>query len=73
MRRPSNVEIERFLDRAHHLPLSYDPTGIARQGSGMNRVEEQLVTIGRGEADFGRACIVLAAWKHATSARSHRS
>lgn len=34
------------------------------QESHTHRLDEQLVTIGHGEADFGRARIALAAWKH---------
>lgn len=30
MHRPSNAEIERFLERSHKLPLSYYPIGIVR-------------------------------------------
>jgi len=38
VRRPSNAEIERFLDRSHNLPLSYGPTGIVRHGSVADRL-----------------------------------
>jgi uncharacterized protein (UPF0548 family) len=64
MRRPSNAEIERFLDRSHDLPLSYGPTGIVRQPLDLDRLDEQVVAIGHGEADFERARIALAGWKH---------
>ena len=64
MRRPSNAEIERFLDRSHNLPLSYGPTGIVRHRSRVDRLDEQVVTIGHGEVDFERARLALAGWKH---------
>src|SRR5437879_12786258 len=64
MRRPSNAEIERFLDRSHNLPLSYGPTGIVRHRSPVDRLDEQVVTIGHGEVDFERARLALAGWKH---------
>jgi uncharacterized protein (UPF0548 family) len=64
MRRPSNVEIERFLDRSHDLPLSYGPTGIVRRPSDVDRLDEHVVAIGHGEADFERARIALVQWQH---------
>jgi uncharacterized protein (UPF0548 family) len=63
-RRPTRREIERFIDRSHGLPLSYGPTGIVRHRPAVKRFDEQLVTIGRGEADFERACVALASWAH---------
>ena len=63
-RRPSNAEIEWFLDRSHNLPLSYGPTGIVRHRSRVDRLDEQVVTIGHGEVDFERARLALADWKH---------
>jgi uncharacterized protein (UPF0548 family) len=64
MRRPSPAAIERFLDRSRQLPLSYGPTGIVRHPSGTGRFDEQVVTIGHGNADFERARAALLSWKH---------
>jgi uncharacterized protein (UPF0548 family) len=64
MRRPSTAEIEQFLHRSRNLPLSYGPTGIVRHGSNVDRLDEQVVTIGHGEVDFKRARLALAGWKH---------
>jgi uncharacterized protein (UPF0548 family) len=64
LRRPSRREIERFLDRSHDLPLSYGPAGIVRRTSAGDRVGEHVLTIGHGEAEFERARVALAAWKH---------
>jgi len=64
LRPPTNREIERFLNRSHGLPLSYGPTGIVRHPRAVDRLDEQVVTIGHGEADFERARIALAGWTH---------
>jgi uncharacterized protein (UPF0548 family) len=64
MRRPSPAEIERFLDRSRGLPLSYGPTGLVRRTSDVDRLDEEVVTIGHGDADFERARIALGSWKH---------
>ena len=64
LKRPSRREIERFLERSHSLPVSYGPTGIVSDGSVVDRLDEQVVTIGCGEADFRRACLALAGWAH---------
>src|SRR3954470_2396210 len=64
LRRPTRCEIERFLDRSRGLPLSYRPTGMVRHRPAVEQFDEQMVTIGRGEADFERACVALASWTH---------
>src|SRR5262245_19515902 len=63
MRRPSAVAIERFLEASRALPLSYGPTGILARAAA-NRLDEQVATIGHGDADFARARRALTAWKH---------
>jgi uncharacterized protein (UPF0548 family) len=57
------TEIERFLDRSRSLPLSYGPIGILRHAPDVHGLDEQVVVIGHGEADFDRARIALAEWK----------
>lgn len=64
LRRPTAREIERFIDRSHGLPLSYGPTGIVRHRPAVKRFDEQVVTVGRGEADFERARLALVRWIH---------
>ena len=64
MRRPSIGDIERFLDRSRRLPLSYGPIGLLDNPSDRYKLDEQLVAIGHGAADFDLARIGLAAWKH---------
>jgi uncharacterized protein (UPF0548 family) len=62
-RRPSITDIERFLDRSRRLPLSYGPIGLVNHPADNQQLDEQVVTIGRGQADFERARAALAAWK----------
>jgi uncharacterized protein (UPF0548 family) len=62
-RRPSKIDIERFLDRSRQLPLSYGPIGLLDHPADHQQLDEQVVAIGRGEADFARARSALAAWK----------
>jgi uncharacterized protein (UPF0548 family) len=64
IRRPSAVEIERFNDRCAKLPLSYGPAGIVWRPADGGRLDEQVVTIGRGRDDFLRARDALTNWKH---------
>ena len=61
-RRPSDRVIERALDESRDLPLSYGPVGIAQAGHGPGRFDERVVSIGRGAADFRRACSALTRW-----------
>ena len=64
IRRPTTAEIDRFLDQSRGLPLSYGPTGITKHPSDVTRIDEQVVAVGHGHADFERARIALATWKH---------
>lgn len=61
--RPSTADVDRFLERSHGLPLSYGPTGIVRGPVVAGRLDEQVVRVGHGDADFERACGALASWK----------
>jgi uncharacterized protein (UPF0548 family) len=63
-RRPSSADIDRFLGASRDLPLSYDPVGIAAQPPSRRRFDEQVVRIGRGAGDCGRARDALMAWRH---------
>jgi uncharacterized protein (UPF0548 family) len=70
LRRPSPSAIERFLRESRDLPLSYSPIGIVNDTSAAkpergrtgHRVDEQVVTIGRGAPDLARAYSALVAW-----------
>ena len=62
-RRPSAAAIGRFLEDSHRLPLWNTPIGIATRRPERGRLDEQLVTIGQGPADFERARAALVAWR----------
>jgi uncharacterized protein (UPF0548 family) len=70
LRRPSPSAIDRFLRESRDLPLSYSPVGIVNgtnpvepaRGRGRRRLDEQVVTIGRGQRDLERAYAALVAW-----------
>ena len=64
VQRPSAAAIRRFLDRSRDLPLSYGPTGIIWQPPEGRRLDEHIVAIGHGDADFERARVALATWSH---------
>jgi uncharacterized protein (UPF0548 family) len=62
--RPSNREIDRFLDQCRALPLSYAPVGLVRERPTAGRFDEAVTAIGSGRDDFDRALSTLVAWKH---------
>lgn len=63
-RRPSAEIIERFLLDSQDLPLSYGPVGIARPGALRPGLDEAVVVVGNGVADFERARAALMTWVH---------
>jgi len=64
LRRPTPADIDRFHETSRDLPLSYGPVGILQQPPGVRRLDEQVIPVGRGEADFERARRALTGWKH---------
>jgi uncharacterized protein (UPF0548 family) len=62
-RRPSRQSIDLFLLESQALPLSYGPIGILGAETVHHRLDEAVVSIGRGELDFARARAALMAWK----------
>jgi uncharacterized protein (UPF0548 family) len=62
--RPSRSDLEEFLEASRHLPLSYDPIGIAKQSPAGFKVDQASAVIGHGQEAFERARIALTAWKH---------
>jgi uncharacterized protein (UPF0548 family) len=64
LRRPAPSDIARFHEASRDLPLSYGPVGILKAPSAGRRFDEQVVSVGRGDAHFERACRALQAWKH---------
>jgi uncharacterized protein (UPF0548 family) len=63
-RRPSPATIDRFLRDSQDLPLSYGPVGTVSGGTVRAGIDEAVTIIGRGRADFDRARVAIAAWKH---------
>ena len=62
--RPSAAEVQRFLDASRDLPLSYQPVGLAQTGGPGYDLDEEIVPVGTGEADFVGARDALASWRH---------
>ena len=63
LHRPSAQAIERFITQSRALELSYDPVGLAQRPTRSFDVDETVVVIGKGRADFERARAALTAWK----------
>jgi len=65
--RPSQSLIDRFLQDSQALPLSYGPVGIVktdrRDSDEQTVLDELIVSIGHGKADFERARDALVAWQ----------
>ena len=62
-RRPSALDVERFLAASRELPLSYDPIGLSKHGRSGFDVDEQITIVGSGEAAFVRATTALMEWR----------
>jgi uncharacterized protein (UPF0548 family) len=60
--RPTAATIEQFIGSSQELPLSYGPVGIVER-TPRRRVDEEVVAIGRGMADFERARSALSTWQ----------
>jgi uncharacterized protein (UPF0548 family) len=63
-RHPCQRELEEFLDRSRHLPLSYDPIGIAKQSPAGFNADLASGVVGHGRQAFERAKVALAEWRH---------
>jgi uncharacterized protein (UPF0548 family) len=61
--RPSCDAIERFIRASEAKPLACSPIGVTRHETAGRNVDEAVVVVGRGAADFERARSALAAWK----------
>jgi uncharacterized protein (UPF0548 family) len=62
--RPSQREIEEFIARSRDLPLSYNPTGIAKESPNGFKIDDASRVIGHGQEAFERAKRALAEWRH---------
>ena len=63
-RRASAHEVEHFLRSCRPLPLSYEPTGIAKQSPLGFTIDEAGQQLGCGRAVFARAKEALLSWRH---------
>ncbi len=64
VRRPSQKDLEEFLAASRHLPLSYNPAGLAKQSPPGFNIDEASAVIGHGERAFERATVALTEWRH---------
>ena len=62
--RPSQHELEQFMEQSRHLPLSYDQVGIAKQSPPGFSIDEARAVVGKGKQAFERARIALSEWRH---------
>jgi uncharacterized protein (UPF0548 family) len=62
--RPSQRELEEFIERSRGLPLSYAPVGIARYSPPGFNSDLATTVIGHGRDTFERAKSALALWRH---------
>ena len=62
--KPTVVDINRFLDRARDMPLSYAKPGMVSHPPAGFKLDDFVASIGRGPQDFARAREALFAWKH---------
>ncbi len=63
LHRPSAQVIERFIRLSQGVPLSYGPVGLAQRPTKSFDVDETVVVVGKGRADFERVQAALIAWK----------
>ena len=64
LQRPTQQELEAFVDQSAHLPLSYSPIGVAQGTAAGFRLDEISVPVGTGQEAFVRAKTALAQWSH---------
>jgi uncharacterized protein (UPF0548 family) len=61
LRQPSDRTVTRFLASSEALPLSYGRVGLVETAG--RAIDELVVPIGRGPADFARAHAALLSWQ----------
>jgi len=62
--RPSRREIDAFIGASYHLPLSYQPIGLAKQKPTGFAIDEYVAIVGHGQSAFERARFGLMQWRH---------
>jgi uncharacterized protein (UPF0548 family) len=63
-RRPTELEIEKFIDHSRLLPLSYRPVGIGKESPRGFKLDCVAAIVGRGKNAFDVARRALAEWRH---------
>jgi uncharacterized protein (UPF0548 family) len=63
LHRPTESQIEAFIDASRDLPLSYQPVGLAKQPVSGFKVDTASAVIGRGPNAFERARQALLEWR----------
>jgi uncharacterized protein (UPF0548 family) len=63
-RRPAPAAIEKFLSDSRTRALSYGPVGTVQAPASAFQLDELIVNIGHGAADFDAARTALATWTH---------
>jgi uncharacterized protein (UPF0548 family) len=62
--RPSQSDLEAFLEQSRHLRLSYDPIGIAKESPAGFNADLASAVVGHGRSSFERAKLALIEWRH---------
>ena len=63
-RRPTALEIEKFIDQSRDLPLSYAPVGIGKQSPAGFKLDSLAGIVGQGRDAFDVARRALTEWRH---------
>src|SRR5215471_3577353 len=63
-RRPTALEIEKFIDQSRDLPLSYARVGIGKESPGGFKLDCLTAIVGRGKNAFDVARRALTEWRH---------
>jgi uncharacterized protein (UPF0548 family) len=63
-RRPTALEIQKFIDQSRDLPLSYAPVGIAKESPAGFKLDCLAGIVGRGKDAFDLARRGLTEWRH---------
>src|SRR5215467_3795733 len=63
-RRPTELEIEKFIDQSRGLPLSYAPVGIGKTSPDGFKTDCLAGIVGRGQNAFEVAGRALTKWRY---------
>lgn len=62
--RPSQRELEEFINQSRHLSLSYEQVGMAKLSPPGFSIDEASGVLGQGAQTFERAKLALTEWRH---------